>query len=323
MDEGTILQIGSGHALRFERHLPHPIEKVWAALTDPAQFAQWLASGEIDLRAGGRARLRHADGTSMVDGRVTAAEPPRLIEYHWATQDGDGGPVRWELFEEDGGTRLVFTHMLADPLAYLLALAGWHTILDSLAFWFAGGAPAGRPTWEQLHDGYTRRYAKITRIDDAKVRETANGIEVRFERYLNHPVEKVWAALTDPTRLAEWLAPGEVELCAGGRIHLRFENTGDALDGEILAVAAPTLLEYTWHGAGEGSVRWELSEYAIGTRLVLTHTLPSSAPRESYLAGWHTHLELLGSTLEGRPLPWPWERWQELRDYYLGLAAPR
>jgi len=52
--------------------------------------------------------------------------------------------------------------------------------------------------------------------------------------------------------------------------------------------------------------------------LVLTHTIPlaQSVKPESFLAGWDTHLEQLISTLDGRPIAWSRERWQELFDQY-------
>lgn len=31
-----------GPVLRFARRYPHPIEKVWAALTEPAQMSRWF-----------------------------------------------------------------------------------------------------------------------------------------------------------------------------------------------------------------------------------------------------------------------------------------
>ncbi|HWI53589.1 MAG TPA: hypothetical protein VNT01_15735 [Symbiobacteriaceae bacterium] len=33
-------------------------------------------------------------------------------------------------------------------------------------------------------------------------------------------------------------------------------------------------------------------------------------------AGWHTHLEMMDPALGGRPVAWPWGRWEELRDKY-------
>lgn len=59
---------------------------------------------------------------------------------------------------------------------------------------------------------------------DGTVHEVEGQYELRFERRLKHPVEKVWAALTDPERRAEWLAPGTIELRPGGRAELTFDN---------------------------------------------------------------------------------------------------
>lgn len=42
--------------LTFERRLPHPIERVWAAITDPAERGQWMGATSIDAREAGRSR---------------------------------------------------------------------------------------------------------------------------------------------------------------------------------------------------------------------------------------------------------------------------
>ena len=154
---------------------------------------------------------------------------------------------------------------------------------------------------------------------DGTIRQVAGGYQLRFERFLAHPVAKVWAALTDSDALAEWLAPGVVELAPGGRARLAFSNVDHLVDGRVVAVNPPRLLEYTW-GPNHGSVRWELSPTEAGTRLVLTHRFPAADESVSFLAGWHTHLELLALALAGRPAPWPWPRWHELHDRYADAA---
>ncbi len=78
---GTVPKRADGYQLRFERHLRHPVEKVWSALTTPGQLAQWLAPGEIELSLGGRVSLAFTDGDSVIDGRVSAIAPPRLLEF--------------------------------------------------------------------------------------------------------------------------------------------------------------------------------------------------------------------------------------------------
>jgi uncharacterized protein YndB with AHSA1/START domain len=153
---GTVHERADGYQLRFERHLRHPVEKVWAALSNPAQLAQWFAPGEIELTLGGRVFLAFTDGDTVVDGRVTAIAPPRLLEFTWTDQGTDRGFVRWELFAEDGGTRLILTHTVPEAARAfgLPALAGWHSLLDHLTA-LLDGRPK-RERWQELHDHYAR-----------------------------------------------------------------------------------------------------------------------------------------------------------------------
>jgi len=155
---GTVHTRADGYQLRFERHLLHPVERVWAALTDPAQLAQWLAPGEIELTLGGRVSLAFTDGDGVIDGRVTAIAPPRLLEFTWTDQDNDFGFVRWELVD-DSGTGLVLTHTVPEAARGfgLPMLAGWHSLLDQLAALLDGEPlPSSGERWQELHDHYAR-----------------------------------------------------------------------------------------------------------------------------------------------------------------------
>jgi uncharacterized protein YndB with AHSA1/START domain len=156
---GTVHKHEDGYQLRFERQLLHPVEKVWAALTNPAQLAQWLAPGEIELTLGGRVYLAFTDGDSVIDGRVTAIAPPRLLEFTWTDKGNDVGFVRWELTAEIDGTRLVLTHNLpeSEHAFGFPALAGWHSLLDQLAALLDGQPMSvARDRWQELHDHYAR-----------------------------------------------------------------------------------------------------------------------------------------------------------------------
>ena len=157
--DGTVHERADGYQLRFERHLAQPVEQVWAALTDPAQLAQWLAPGKIELTLGGRVYLAFTDGDGVIDGRVTAFAPPRLLEFTWTDQDNDFGFVRWELMADDGGTRLVLTHTVPEAARAfgLPALAGWHTLLEQLVALLDGQlVPSAPNRWQELHDHYAR-----------------------------------------------------------------------------------------------------------------------------------------------------------------------
>jgi uncharacterized protein YndB with AHSA1/START domain len=120
---------------------------------------------------------------------------------------------------------------------------------------------------------------------------------LRMERWLKHPPEKVWKAMTEPDRLADWF-PGKVELDlrAGGA--LSFELDGDTDKGTITDLDPPRLIAYTW---GTDHLRWELHPDGAGTRLVLMHTFDDRAGAASYGAGWHTCIVALDLALDGRP----------------------
>jgi uncharacterized protein YndB with AHSA1/START domain len=149
------------------------------------------------------------------------------------------------------------------------------------------------------------------------------GFVLRYERRLDHPIERVWASLTEPEQLEQWLAAAEVEPVVGGRIVLRWLNTDDEGNQAVMTAAItrfdpPRLLEY--EGDVHGRLRWELRPDGDGC--VLTLTNETSAPPEhlvKVLAGWHVHLDFLEDALAGHPVDWPnWprDRWQVHADRY-------
>ena len=139
-------------AIRFERVLPGPIDRVWAFLTEPEKRGQWIASGSADLQPGAvsewlcdyayrlepELRARHGDTPPLCRARTLECLPPRLLRTTWAYADGRGGSIEtelsWALAEEGEVVRLVFMHSkLPDNDDVRCALAGWHVHLDVLA----------------------------------------------------------------------------------------------------------------------------------------------------------------------------------------------
>lgn len=160
-----------GHAgddrwtLVFIRDLPHPPEKVWAALTEPAQLRQWSPyTADRDLGSVGEATLTMLDGDTAVDlptALVSRAEPPTLLEYTC-------GPdvLRWELAAVDAGTRLTLRHTVSDRESLPKVAAGWHLclvvaehLLDGQPIGPIRGADARNFGWEELHDAYAEKLA--------------------------------------------------------------------------------------------------------------------------------------------------------------------
>ena len=156
---GTVHQREDDYQLRFERHYAKPIARVWAALTTPAQLAQWFAPGELALTLGGSIHLAFTDGQGVIDGEVTALEPPRLLEFTWTDHGNDLGVVRWELTPDGDGTQLVLIHTISDAARDfgLPALAGWTMMLGRLAALLEGQpVPLLGEGWQEYHDHYAR-----------------------------------------------------------------------------------------------------------------------------------------------------------------------
>src|SRR5438046_2530902 len=88
---------GEKWTLILVRDLRHSPEKVWQALTDPAQLREW-APFETDgsLGAVGTVKLTWVGAPMPLETRVTRADAPKVLEY---------GDARWELEALGGGTR--------------------------------------------------------------------------------------------------------------------------------------------------------------------------------------------------------------------------
>jgi uncharacterized protein YndB with AHSA1/START domain len=56
--DGTLDVSGEIAVIAFERRLGHPVDAVWAALTDPEGLAAWLGPGTLDPHEGGRVSIR-------------------------------------------------------------------------------------------------------------------------------------------------------------------------------------------------------------------------------------------------------------------------
>jgi uncharacterized protein YndB with AHSA1/START domain len=166
----------------------------------------------------------------------------------------------------------------------------------------------------------------ITETKLGTATETADAYVLRYERRLDHPVDVVWRAVTDPGEVGAWWAEADIDLRVGGAVEFRWQmadpdgNSATAT-GTVTALDPPRLVEYTTdiHGV----LRFELSAAGEGTRLVFSATYPKSMPeRLSVTAGWHVHLEHLDAALDGVEIDWStwyadhYPRWQELHDAY-------
>jgi uncharacterized protein YndB with AHSA1/START domain len=152
---------GEKWTLILVRELRHAPEKVWQALTDPAQLREW-APFETDGNLGtvGTVNLTWVGAPTPLETKVTRADAPKLLEY---------GDARWELEPRGGGTRLTLWHKI-DPRFISMGAAGWHIAFDVLDR-FLGGTPIGRIAggdamqfggWQRLNAEYARQFGVET-----------------------------------------------------------------------------------------------------------------------------------------------------------------
>jgi len=153
-----VLEIEDGvGVVRFRRRLAHPLEKVWRALTEPAQLEAWSPTTIEGERVAGAAlhfAFRHHEAPDF-DGELLAFEPPTLLELRWGED-----LLRFELTAASGQTVLDFTARMAQVGKAARDGAGWHACLDLLQCAVAGqAAPWSSPDrWREVRDAYVERF---------------------------------------------------------------------------------------------------------------------------------------------------------------------
>jgi len=127
-------QAGPKWTLILVRELRHSPEKVWQALTDPAQLREWAPfDPSANLGKTGPVQLTWVGTGRAVGVTVTRAEPPRVLEYD---------DSRWELEPSGTGTRLTLWANI-DRRFISWGAAGWHISFDVLDR-LLSGTPIGR-----------------------------------------------------------------------------------------------------------------------------------------------------------------------------------
>ena len=151
------------------------------------------------------------------------------------------------------------------------------------------------------------------------VTRSGAGFDLHSARRIAPPIERVWAAITMPERIARWFAETEVQIepRLGGAYRLRFGPESPFMEGEITAFEPPRLLEHTWPQPPDppGVVRYELEPDGDGCVLRLTN-LNVPAMYISSLAGWHIFLDAVAPSLDGVRVAWTVDQEKALMDVY-------
>ena len=148
---------------------------------------------------------------------------------------------------------------------------------------------------------------------------------VRMEDRFDTDAEDLWSALTDPQRLARWIADVEGDLRLGGTFRARFTSSWEG-PGRVDVCEPPRRLVLTMSPGQDDQtvIAAELTPDGEHTRLVVEERGLPLDNAAAYGAGWQVHIEDLATHLAGKPATDWRTRWFELapayRDQQRGLA---
>jgi uncharacterized protein YndB with AHSA1/START domain len=166
MSEATLLTTGIRPVLRFERHLPLPVETVWRAVTDKDEMRSWFPTRiEIDEWMVGASLVHHFDDQDIgpLSGTVLEWDPPRRVSFTWSDDT-----ISFELSPApDGGTTFVLTEELSPNHAARNA-AGWESCLDRLQQRVDG------ESWKVRFDHYVASFEPVLGHQDGPPEGIAN-----------------------------------------------------------------------------------------------------------------------------------------------------
>lgn len=159
---------------------------------------------------------------------------------------------------------------------------------------------------------------------------------IRVEDVYETDIADLWAACTQPDRLARWVARVSGDLRVGGTIEVVFTSTWTG-HGRVEVCDEPHRLLLTMMPGTEEEAQIEawLTEEGSRTRLVVEERGLPLDEIAAHGAGWQAHLDDLGRSLSlgGSAHPDGWsssqpaadwrERWTELAPTYGALTIAR
>jgi uncharacterized protein YndB with AHSA1/START domain len=158
MDRGTLVDHAGRPAVRFRREYAHPVERLWAAITEPDDLARWFPSSvRMEPKAGGTIEFFGDPNLpeSGHAGTILVCDPPRRLGYTWGASE-----LHFDL-ERKGEDACVLT--LIDVLeardAAARNAAGWTVCLAELGKHLAGQVADGphsesAGSWREHYEAY-------------------------------------------------------------------------------------------------------------------------------------------------------------------------
>jgi uncharacterized protein YndB with AHSA1/START domain len=278
MPPDQFLTLDDRPTVRVERRYPHPVEKVWRAVTTPDHLGQWFPSPvELDLRSGGAMRFSaFADGDAGT-GTVEVVDPPRRLEFTWGSDR-----LVFELTPDADGTVFALTHSFDDRPGAASFATGWDQCLAGLRNVLSGEPLPAADRGIARHEELVHEFG----LDRPEVVEADGRWTVRIERQLTCPAEVAWDLWfgTDQVTGEQRRAPAVGE-------PLTPYMAPDVVVGTMTEVELHRVLAFdtTATGGPGDHVRVELADgTGHGARITLTVTGTDPAERDAAAEMWGT-----------------------------------
>lgn len=325
-ETGVTVQFEDRWTLRYERTYPHPIERVFRAVSQQEHLSEWmLGPHTVDAREGGE--FCFILGGKQHRGVVSRYEPPHAVEFWFEGLPPSG--LRFHLAEEGpDATKLVMFHHWG-PLAggdrpgfEVDASSGWELLL---AFELTNHLEGKQPLHtKDVGVDLAATYERFLTEElpppppHSPLATFDNRYAMRHVRRYDHPIERVWSAVTDPKHMEAWMLPHiTVEPQIGGKATFTWGGPADQpMTHTILEWDPPRVVDY-------GGLRFELVSLDDGgTELTFLQSFPpefrqdqSTVPaddpgrdlpggpdtpwRPGFVAGFHLMLDNLAKQLSG------------------------
>lgn len=122
----------STQTVHIQRVLSVPPERVWQAITSPAELSKWLAPTEVIAGKGGKVSVFFDDDENVRDGEILIWDEPRTLEYQWIFVGELPSVLRFDLAPHPQGTLLTLQHRLLPTRLSGGYEYGWQAYLDRL-----------------------------------------------------------------------------------------------------------------------------------------------------------------------------------------------
>ncbi len=260
-------------AVRVARSFDAPADRLWNAVSDPAEFVNWFPA-EVTFEPVPGALIQFDQDGEKTSGEVLAFEAPRRFAFTW-----NGDAFDLSVTPEGQTSHLTLLHRFDDRAGAASFATGWEACLEWLDSSLTAGEPPAPGPRKARHEELVAEFG----LDRPVIARNDHRWTVLWERQMTAPAETIWNTFfgVDASTGEQRLAPevGE-EFHPGGAPEVTL--------GTVTEVEAPLRFSFrTAEGEPGDLVRLHLGEgTGHGARLFIEVSGTDPAEIETAIDQW-------------------------------------